>query len=55
MEIDKLVSDFPEKGQRSRRWFPPQKAAVRVDEPELRDMLAAFDPAELDCPRPGKA
>ncbi|MGB3316903.1 MAG: NUDIX hydrolase [Albidovulum sp.] len=55
MEVDKLVSDFPEKGQRRRKWFAPQKAATRVDEPELRDILAAFDPSELSCPRPGKA
>ena len=55
MEVDRLVSEFPEKGQRKRKWFSPKKAAARVDEPELRDLLAGFDPTELHCPRPGKA
>ncbi len=55
MEVDRLVSDFPEKGQRKRKWFSPKKAAARVDEPELQDILASFDPAKLNCPRPGKA
>lgn len=55
MEVKKLVSKFPERGQRKRKWFSPRKAAAQVDEPELHDILAGFDPAKLDCPRPGKA
>lgn len=55
MEVARLASEFPEKGQRKRKWFSPKKAASRVDEPELRDLLTAFDPTVLNCPRPGKA
>ena len=55
LEVEKLCTDYPEKGQRKRKWFSPAEAASRVDEPELRDLLAGFDPEELDCPRPGKA
>jgi len=30
---------WPEKGQRSLRWFNPAEAAEAVDEPELRDVI----------------
>lgn len=55
MEVDKLASTFPERAERRRKWFAPKKAAARVDEPELKDMLASFDPGKLGCIRPGKA
>jgi len=38
--------DWPEKGQRERRWISPGEAAALVDEPELRRLLARFSPAE---------
>jgi 8-oxo-dGTP pyrophosphatase MutT (NUDIX family) len=41
--VKTLVTDFPEKGQRQRRWFTPKKAAARVQEPELARILADFD------------
>jgi 8-oxo-dGTP pyrophosphatase MutT (NUDIX family) len=36
---------FPEKGQRRRRWFRQDKAAAKVDEPDLRALIAGFRPA----------
>ena len=40
--VDKLRSKYPESGQRRRRWFTPAKAAARVQEPGLQELLAAF-------------
>ncbi len=44
VEVTLLSNEFPEKGQRDRKWFKPKKAADKVDEPELRSLLAAFNP-----------
>ncbi|MDW4548287.1 NUDIX hydrolase [Defluviimonas sp. D31] len=55
LEVEKMCADYPEKGQRRRKWFAPAKAAARVDEPELKDMLAAFDPSKLNCCNAGNA
>jgi 8-oxo-dGTP pyrophosphatase MutT (NUDIX family) len=35
---------WPEKGQREKLWIPPAEAAQRVDEPDLRALIAAFKP-----------
>lgn len=43
--VARLKSSFPEHGQRERRWFRPKKAARKVAEPELSEILAAFEPA----------
>ena len=45
VEVQYLDSDFPEKGLRRRAWFDPDDAAQAVDEPELKMLLAGFDPA----------
>jgi hypothetical protein len=45
IEVLRLDDDFPEAGQRKRKWLSPKKAARRVSEPELRHLLSAFDPA----------
>lgn len=47
VKVKSLASDFPEKGQRRRKWFSPKKAAARVMEPELARILADFDPRVL--------
>lgn len=39
MRVEKLNRRWKERKQRKRRWFSPAKAAQRVDEPELRDLL----------------
>lgn len=34
-EVTKLEDNFPEAGQRERRWVSPEEAASMVQEPEL--------------------
>lgn len=47
IEVKKLADDFPEVGQRRRKWFTPKKAAARVNEPDLKQILRKFDPQKL--------
>lgn len=44
LRVERLAGEFPEKGQRRRKWFSLQKAAQKVAEPELAQILAAFVP-----------
>jgi 8-oxo-dGTP pyrophosphatase MutT (NUDIX family) len=44
MQIKKLAKSYPEQNQRRRKWFSPKKAAKKVMEPELREILGRFDP-----------
>ena len=43
VKVKSLADDFPEKGQRKRKWMRPKKAAERVSEPELAQILRNFD------------
>ncbi|MEO0711247.1 MAG: NUDIX hydrolase [Pseudomonadota bacterium] len=47
LEVKRLADDYPEAGQRKRKWFRPKKAAARVREPELKHMLRNFDAKAL--------
>lgn len=47
IEVQRLDKNFPEADERKRKWFTPKKAARRVTEPELRQILMSFDPAHL--------
>ncbi|WP_343501892.1 NUDIX hydrolase [Alloyangia pacifica] len=49
-EVSKLRDDYPEAGQRDRRWVEPGEAARMVDEPGLRALLARV-PSLLPLPR----
>lgn len=40
-------SDWPERLQRRRKWFPLKKAASKLQEPALRHMVELFDPTGL--------
>lgn len=40
-------SDWPEKHQRRRKWVSPKKAAKKVSEPELKRIIAAFNPQKI--------
>jgi len=42
LRVDRLLSKFPEKAQRRRKWFRPAKAAAQVMEPALRALLEAL-------------
>lgn len=47
VKVKSLAANYPEKGQRKRRWMSPKKAAEKVHEPELARILKSFDPARL--------
>ncbi|MEM7599457.1 MAG: NUDIX hydrolase [Pseudomonadota bacterium] len=47
LKVKTLAANYPEKGQRKRRWMSPKKAAEKVDEPELARILKNFDPERL--------
>jgi len=45
LRVTRELADWPEQGQRQRRWFSLDEAAGSVDEPELADIIRAFSPA----------
>lgn len=45
LAVTALKASYPEAGERRRKWFSPAKAAEKVAEPELKALLANFDPA----------
>ena len=47
LKVKSLASVFPERKERKRRWFTPKQASKRVQEAELREILANFDPRAL--------
>ncbi|WP_432448094.1 NUDIX hydrolase [Aliiroseovarius marinus] len=47
LKVKKQLKDFPEKGERRRKWVSRKKAAQLVSEPELRQMIKGFDPKGL--------
>ena len=44
LQVARQIKDFPEARQRRCKWFSPEKAAARVDEPELAALIAGFRP-----------
>lgn len=44
LRVTRQNRSFPEAGQRRMKWFPLEKAARKVDEPELQALIARFDP-----------
>lgn len=47
VKVLSLKGDYPERRERRRKWFSLAKAAERVDEAELAQILRAFDPKAL--------
>ena len=47
LEVTGEHATWPEKGQRTLRWMSPVEAALAVQEPELRDLIARFAKVEL--------
>ena len=41
------LDDWPEAGQRTRQWFALSDAVNRVDEPDLRELMRSFSPADF--------
>lgn len=44
LRVKKQHRNWPEKGQRKRRWVSRKKAATLLHEPELRQIVKHFDP-----------
>lgn len=44
LEVLEEQDEWPEKGQRERRWTSTAEASTLVDEPELKALIAAFAP-----------
>lgn len=42
VRVLELAEDYPEADERRRKWVAPAEAADMVDEPELKELLAAF-------------
>lgn len=42
-----LRAEYPEAGERKRKWFSLKKAANKVDEPELAQLIRNFEPKLL--------
>lgn len=47
LRVRNVLTEWPEKGQRKRKWFPVKKAAKKLEEPALRHIVQTFDPASL--------
>jgi ADP-ribose pyrophosphatase YjhB (NUDIX family) len=45
LRVTRELGDWPEQGERQRRWFKLGEAAESVDEQELADLIRAFRPA----------
>jgi 8-oxo-dGTP pyrophosphatase MutT (NUDIX family) len=50
MQVTTLRKSFPEASERRTKWFPQDKAARKVIEPELAALIAAFRPDAGDAP-----
>lgn len=46
-KVKRLLKDFPEAGQRKRKWFGLKKAAELISEPELGPLIRGFDVKRL--------
>lgn len=44
VKVASLAGEYPEKGERRRRWVSRKKAARLVQEPELGQLILGFDP-----------
>jgi 8-oxo-dGTP pyrophosphatase MutT (NUDIX family) len=47
LKVQRLADDYPEVSMRRRKWFSVEKAAAKLDEPELRQIVRNFDPRLL--------
>jgi len=47
IRVKRLLTDWPERADRKRRWYSAKKAANLVAEPELRQIIRHFNPRAL--------
>jgi 8-oxo-dGTP pyrophosphatase MutT (NUDIX family) len=45
LRVREMLTKYPETGQRRVKWFVPDKAARKVDEPELAELIRGFAPS----------
>ncbi|OYU40490.1 MAG: hypothetical protein CFE33_06565 [Pseudorhodobacter sp. PARRP1] len=58
LRVSELLDKFPERKERRRKWFTAEKAARKVNEPQLRQVLLALNDqfaAGLLAPAPEQA
>ena len=48
LKVTRQHYDWPERTERTIRWLEPRKAAMLVDEPELKSLILSFEPASGD-------
>ena len=44
LEVEKLEKTYPESSQRRRKWFGKKGAVARVQEQEIKELIAGFSP-----------
>ena len=42
LQVTRELKDWPERAERTRRWFSPEEAAAAVDEPELQALIRGW-------------
>jgi 8-oxo-dGTP pyrophosphatase MutT (NUDIX family) len=47
VRVRKELRKWPEQGQRKRKWLSPKKAAKKLQEPELKQIVASFKPKTI--------
>ncbi len=47
VKVSRLVDDYPEAKERRRKWFSCNKAANKVHESDLAQIIRNFDPRRL--------
>jgi len=47
LQVKKVLTKWPEKKERNRKWVSRKRAAAMVDDPELAAIIARFDPADI--------
>lgn len=50
VKVSRLRDRFPERKERRRKWFSPQKAAGKVEGPALRALITGFLPRNAAAP-----
>jgi 8-oxo-dGTP pyrophosphatase MutT (NUDIX family) len=55
LRVTSLARNFPERKERRRKWFAAEKAARKVVEPELRNLLTGLGDGSLVLPAAAKA
>ena len=52
LAVVRELEDWPEKDIREQQWFPQDRAAEAVQEPDLKQMIRSFTPPDKNPPLP---